>query len=361
MFSKAVGVAVRLTVAATLAAAFAAGATGVAYAHHAKPPKPKRELRVMTQNMYLGSSLAPALEAETPEQFVVAVATIYGTVQFTDFPARAAALADEIAGEGPDVIGLQEVSNWTSTGPGAPPSLDFLAILEQDLSERGLSYSVASVSDNADIGPVPLALCGGPLGSCTLRFQDRDVILVNDANPALAVSKSQSGHYGTQRLVTTPVGQLSFERGWASIDGRLYGKKFHLVDTHLETEEDPPVQEAQGAEFLKGPAKAGGAVVATGDFNSAADGSTTSTYAHLTKHYFDDAWNVNDGDPGYSCCQSGTLTNPVSQLSSRIDLVLTHGASRALAAHLIGDTPFEEAPPFWISDHAGVVATVRVH
>ena len=276
----------RLTVVAVLAAAMAMTLTGVAQA------KDKRDLGVMTQNMYLGSSLAPATEAKTPEEFIVAVATIYGTVQFTNFPARAEAIANEIASEQPDLIGLQEVSKWTATGPGAPPSLDFLAILQADLAKHGLSYAVASVSNNADIGPVPLVLCSGPFGSCTLRFQDRDVILVNSANPDLAVSNPQSGLYQTQTVVQTAVGPLSFDRGWASIDGTLSGKKFHYANTHLETEEAPSVQEAQGAEFLKGPAKSGGAVIATGDFNSAADGSTTKTYANLTKSYFQDAWDT---------------------------------------------------------------------
>lgn len=345
----------RLTCLAVLVAALALALPGIAQG------KDKRELKVMTQNLYLGSSLSPALEATTPTEFVIAVATIYGTVQFTNFPARSDAIADEIAQQEPDAVGLQEVSRWTSTGPGAPPSLDFLAILQQDLADRGLSYSVAAVSNNANIGPVPLLLCSGPFGSCMLTFQDRDVILVNDDNPDLAVSNSQSGRYATQEILVTPVGPLSFDRGWASIDGELEGKRFRFVDTHLETEDFAAVQEAQGEEFLDGPAKAGGAVISTGDFNSAADGSTTATYANLTKSYFNDAWDTNLGDPGFSCCQNSTLTNPTSELASRIDLVLTHAASRVLSASLIGDTPFQASPPFWPSDHAGLTATVRVH
>jgi len=50
----------------------------------------------------------------------------------------------------------------------------------------------------------------------------------------------------------------------------------------------------------------------------------------------------------------------VSAYTSRIDLVLTHGASRALDAKLIGNVPFQATAPLWPSDHAGVVATVRI-
>ena len=64
------------------------------------------------------------------------------------------------------------------------------------------------------------------------------------------------------------------------------------------------------------------------------------------------------GSPGF--CQSDTLTNETSGLASRIDLVLTHGASRVLDSHLMGNAPFQVTAPVWPSDHAGVVARVRL-
>jgi endonuclease/exonuclease/phosphatase family metal-dependent hydrolase len=346
----------RLAIVVVLVAAFAMALAGVAQA------KDKRELGVMTQNLYLGSSLDAALAATTLGDFLVAANSIWGTVQATNFPARSDAIADEIAANKPDLIGLQEVTKWTVAGGSTTPSLDFLAILQQDLADRGLSYSVAAVSNNADLPPVPLlSFCtSGPL-TCTVKLQDRDVILVNNGNPDLTWSNPQSGRYHAQQVVTGPAGTLSFDRGWASIDGTYFGKKFHFANTHLEVENFAAVQEAQGREFLAGPAKAGGAVIATGDFNSAADGSTTTTYADLTKSYFQDAWNTNPGNAGLSCCQNSPLTNPTSQLATRIDLVLTHAASSAQSAAVIGNTPFRATPPYWPSDHAGVVATVRIH
>jgi endonuclease/exonuclease/phosphatase family metal-dependent hydrolase len=346
----------RLAIVAMLVAALALAMAGVAQA------KDKREIGVMTQNLYLGSSLDAALAATTIPDFLAAANTIWGTVQATNFPLRSDAIADEIAANKPDLIGLQEVTKWTVAGGSTTPSLDFLAILQQDLLDRGLDYSVAAVSNNANLPPVPLlTFCtGGPL-TCSVKLQDRDVILVNNDNPDLTWSNPQSGLYQTQQVSTGPVGPLSFDRGWASIDGTLSGKKFHFANTHLEVENFASVQEAQGREFLAGPAKAGGAVIATGDFNSAADGSTTTTYADLTKSYFKDAWDTNPGNPGFSCCQNSPLTNPTSQLASRIDLVLTHAASSAQSAALIGNTPFQAVAPFWPSDHAGVVATVRIH
>jgi len=326
--------------------------------------KDKRELMVMTQNLYLGSNLAPAFIATTPGDFLIGVATIYGTVQATNFPARAIAIADEIVANDPDIIGLQEVSKWTSTRSELYPSQDFLEILMKELTDRGLSYSVASVSNNAKIGPIPLVALYGceEVYQCWITFEDRDVILVNNETPNLQVFNPQSGRYATQEALVTPVGLITFDRGWVSIDGTFEGKKFHFVNTHLEEETYPITQEAQAREFLAGPAKTGGAVIAVGDFNSAADGSKTKTYALLTKSYFDDAWKTNLGDPrGYTCCQNDTLSNVKSLLSERIDLVLTHAASRALDADKVGEAPFQSAPPNWSSDHAGVVSTIRIH
>lgn len=350
--------------------------------HHASPAHHgkgnghgKRNLTVMTQNMYLGSSLNPALEATTPEAFVEAVARIYATVQYTNFPQRAQAIADEVEENEPDLIGLQEVSKWTTAGVNPPAGYDFLAILENDLKTRGLHYSVAAISHNANIGPVPLALAEqgcvqpGPVITCSVQLEDRDVILVNDDTPGLTWSNPQSGRYATQQSIESPVGPLSFDRGWASIDARLRQQPFRFVDTHLETEESPLVQQTQAAEFLAGPAR-GGTIIVTGDFNSAADGSTTTSYAQLTAPgRFRDSWNEKLLGPGLSCCQEsetpplapGALNNPASTFRTRIDLILGRGAARPTGnAELIGDTPFQATPPFWPSDHAGVVSQLSL-
>lgn len=341
------------------------------------PAMGKRNLTVMTQNLYLGSSLAPALEAETQEEFIKAVARIYATVQYTNFPARAEAIADEIQAKEPDLIGLQEVTKWTTEGINPPPGYDFLEILQGDLGARGLDYEVAAVSHNANIGPAPLVesekscpVLEGPKFACGVTLEDRDVILVNGDTPGLTWSNPRSGHYAAQEVIESPVGPLSFDRGWASIDARLKHQPFRFVTTHLETEEFPAVQQAQAAEFLAGPGR-GGTIVATGDFNSAADGSTTTSYAQLTAPgKFRDAWDEGQLGSGWSCCQEsntpplapGALTNPASTLRERIDLILGRGAARSTGdeATLVGDTPFQAEPPFWPSDHAGVVAEVRL-
>jgi endonuclease/exonuclease/phosphatase family metal-dependent hydrolase len=336
---------------------FAISVPGETLAHE------KRVMTVMTQNLYLGASLDPALAATTQLEFLGAVAAIYGTVQFTNFDARAGAIADTIDMHRPDIIGLQEVSTWTSVGPGAPPTQDFLDILQSKLAARGLNYVAVAESNNAQIGPVPQVFICDIFLQCFVTLTDRDVILVNADNADLVVTFSASGRYAAQRLVATPVGLLSFDRGWTYIDGTFEDEKFRFVNTHLETAAAAPIQEAQAQEFLMGPANTGGAVIAVGDFNSAADGSTTTTYDDLTNDFFKDAWARNSGDPGFTCCQNQTLTNFPSALASRIDLILTMGdAHHARRVEIVGDVPFFQGltPPFWPSDHAGVIAEIRV-
>lgn len=353
----------------------------VAPAATAKPPA-HPELTVMSRNIYLGSSLQPALGATTPEGFVAAVAEIYGTMVFTDFPTRAGAIADEVAATEPDLIGLQEVSNWVVTPVANPTanarSYEFLDILMEALETAGLNYSVAGTVDNALIGPAPLVAPGtgcegfqptpaGPAPDCVVTFADRDVILVNDDRSGLKVGRTKSGRYESQQVLQTAGGELSFDRGWVSVQGRYQGKSFKFVNTHLETEASPEVQEAQTTEFLRGPAR-GGQTIAVGDFNSAADGSSTNSYAQLTAPpAFTDAWTVNGADPGLTCCRDSALAGPFQlqpvdpyELSSRIDLVLTRGPIRTLSAQTVGAAQFQNLPPIWASDHAGVVATVRI-
>ena len=330
-----------------------------------------RELTVMTQNLYLGSSLQPAIEADTAGEFVAAVATIYGTAVFTNFPARAQVIADEIAAQKPDLIGLQEVSTWTATplhvGP-TPPSFDFLVILQEALAARGLSYEVAAVSENASIGPAPLVApdfgCNPPSPTtgafdCVVSLSDRDVILVNTTTPALHWSRAQSGRYEEQATLDIPgPGEESFDRGWASIEVSYRGRDFKFVNTHLEVEDFEAVQEAQAGELLAGPLAGTGNVVLVGDFNSATNGSTTDTYDILTSSGLVDAAPV----PGVAtCCQNGTLTNLVSQLSTRIDLILTRGAVNGSDPdYLLGAMapPPQRPGPRWASDHAGVVEDI---
>ena len=163
----AAGIALVLSVGATPAEAYA----------------PERPLRVMTRNLYLGADLGPALARNRP----------------ADVPGRGGAHlcrqgGDRLRGPGrgdrrgdpdhrPRSRRTPGGSHWeTSARPALsrPGGLSGRARRGARRARAGLR--VASVSDNAVIGPVPLVSpCASPTpGACSLTFTDRDVILVNE-------------------------------------------------------------------------------------------------------------------------------------------------------------------------------------
>jgi endonuclease/exonuclease/phosphatase family metal-dependent hydrolase len=331
-----------------------------------------REVTVMTRNLYVGASLGPVIGAPTPQEIPGAVSLTLQKIQATNFPERAVALADEIEEHEPDLIGLQEVSLIRRQSPGdffqgnpQPATevvLDHLAILQAELSARGLRYVVAARQTTADV-ELPDAMGND------LRLTDAEVILVNER---VSFSNVRSGLYAAR--VVVPAGGsgplVEIPRGWVSIDARVAGRAFRFVSTHLEAEV-AAIQVAQAAELVRLLAAEPLPVILLGDFNSAADGSTTPTYAMLTgQGGFTDAWPLGiDDDEGYTCCQTELLTNPTSVLRTRIDLVLFRdapgcgpsGRLRVLDAALTGDTEEDRTPSgLWPSDHAGVVVTLRL-
>ena len=81
----------------------------------------------------------------TTEEFLEVASQSPIAIALNDFPARAEALADEMALTRPDVIGLQEAFNFSSDGGAWPtngpsPFLDILAVFEAALQSRGLDY-----------------------------------------------------------------------------------------------------------------------------------------------------------------------------------------------------------------------------
>jgi endonuclease/exonuclease/phosphatase family metal-dependent hydrolase len=326
-----------------------------------------RTVTVMTRNLYLGTGLTNVV-GQTGLNLVSAVTTDWVNVVRNDFPARANALAAEVAQAKPDLLGLQEVSLWRDQHPAdsfvspAPNATnvvyDYLQILQAALAARGLHYSVAAVSTNADVEAPRFTNPLSPSFDFTdVRLTDRDVILKNDDNTALTVGSGQNGIYAAQ----FSVGGFQFTRGWTYVDGNIGGDHpFRFFNTHLETEDVPPVQVAQANEALAGPLNTSQPLILVCDCNSAADGSNTATYANLINAGFTDAWVKAEGGGGDSCCQDELLDNATSHLHERIDLNLTRGSGlRWPQSQLLGANRFQTSlAPFWASDHAGVASQI---
>jgi endonuclease/exonuclease/phosphatase family metal-dependent hydrolase len=313
-------------------------------------------LRVITQNLYLGASLTPALTAKTGEEFLQAIATIYGKAQASDYRARASAFAAEAERTQPHVIALQEVVRWETSGPGVAGELDFLTIVQAALKDRGLEYEVAVAGVNAQLGPLPLiSPCDSTtLGACQVSLIDRDVILVRSNRPHLSWSDPQSGRFAAQAAAPVPGGgTVSLDRGWVSVLVTRLGRTVRVANTHLEVSGFPDIQQQQAAELRTQLAGETKRTIVVGDFNSAADGSTTPTYADMVVDYAD-AWPPAAGE-GFTCCLAEDLSG--GTLSRRIDFLFYRGrVMRVRDAELVGAEPFQQQTPRYISDHHGVLA-----
>lgn len=337
----------------------------------AAPPKPSkpargnaRPVKVMTRNLYFGADLTPLVGATSIPDLAVKAAQVFGIVQATDFPARAKALAFEIEKADPHLIGLQEVALWRTGAPGVldgpvTPATnvvyDFLALLQSELANRGLQYSVVTAQAEFD-AEVPSAL------GYDIRLTLQDVILAKADLPPdeLILSNATSANYSTLLTLPTVAGPVTFKRGWTSVDATVNKRSFRFINTHLE-----PASAfhrlAQTNELLSGPADTSLPVILVGDLNSHPAESGSSAYANLIGAGFVDTWvQANPSKPGFTCCNAEDLLNPTPTLETRVDHVLTRPEVGIFRSKIIGiDADNRTLSGLWPSDHAGVVATLR--
>ncbi len=320
----------------------------------------------MTYNVYFGTDLLPILRATTEAQLVAAVGAAWAEVVASDIPERAASIAKEIANSEPELVGLQEVAQW-STGPSPDSTTvqyDFLQLILNSLGADGAHYAPVVVKNNIDAA-APM------LDGSWVRLLDREAILARTDLPAAALklSNPKAATFTTLLSFTSPVlGPITVPRSWLSVDAKVRGKVFRFITTQLESFDAPDhtIQQAQALELLSGsgPAVTTLPVVMAGDFNSDANGvgpDLTDTYPDLIDAGFQDAWAaLYPGVPGDTCCQDADLSNEVSSLSERIDLVLTRSGMGDLSAEVVGDETISTSAPFWASDHASVTATLEV-
>jgi hypothetical protein len=319
---------------------------------------------LMTWNIYQGADLSPLFNATTPSEFVTAVGSAYNRIQATNFGERADSIADEIQKTRPDLIGLQEVillrTQIPSDGPATPAtniSLDYLQILIDTLAERGLIYEPIVVQNGTDI-EVPGLISTGLVD---IRLTDRDVILVRSNNKDFTLSNIQGAQFAAKLPLTTPFGPISIPRSWVSVDVTFEkGDKARIVSTHLEPL-SPIIQGLQADELLNGPGNTHLPVVFIGDFNSNADGTETPTYTKLIDAGFIDAWTIKGKGNGFTCCQADDLLNNDSSLTERTDLMMLRGDFKVKNIGLVGNSQNDRTiSGLWPSDHAGIVATLKL-
>ena len=334
------------------------------------------KIDVVTQNVYVGADLFRVATAE-PADVPVIVAETVGTIVQTDFPSRAARLAEQIGHRRPDVIALQEVSLIRTQSPGdflmgnPQPAedvlFDYMALLEAALAERGLDYVVASVLENSDVELPSFAGVGpgGPLFD-DVRLTDRDVIL---AHRSVLTGNEISGTYGATLVFDIGGAQVEFLRGYTSVEAMVRGKSYRVVNTHLEVGGTGGLelfQAGQAEELLGAFAFEPLPLLIAGDFNSdPADASplAPTPYQQLTAAGLLDAALLSrtPGGDDATCCQAEDLSDPSAILGQRIDQVWIRPTASLgpVQVGVIGDDARDFEDGLWPSDHAGVFA--RVH
>lgn len=335
------------------------------------------QLTAMTQNLYVGGDIFLPLQVP-PEDFPDAARQVIEQIIQTNYRERAVALADQILGEMPHAVGLQEVYVIQVCVVEIQGLCllddDYLEILLAELNRDGDLYSTAATVENINLSglPVPASIEG--LGDVTLLVTiiDRDATIVrNDVTVHSAYGRNFCAGVPVENVLLPDFTKIL--RGFTVTDIEVKGRDYRFVNTHLEITADGSDAEAafRTVQFLQAAELVGPApfpvpdicepdgsetppifgstdvVVMVGDFNSnpvdgplepclLPDGFCPTPYALFTGGVlltpgdaFDvgpllDTWLYRKNDlweEGLTCCQAQLLDNSESQLTGRIDQV----------------------------------------
>ena len=331
----------------------------VAFPAAATAQTSSRDVTVMSRNLYLGADIITAVGATDREDLKQRASALWQTVQQTNFPVRAKAIAKEIRANRPDLIGLQETANWRRTPDGVTNDAkdatqvvyDYVAILQRELRALGLSYRVAVSQDELDF-ELPTA------NNYDVRLTMRDVILVRSGKGArVRVSRTLKGNYRNKLTVTLPVGPVDSLRGWTAVDAKLGNRSFRFVNTHLEAY-GGQIRDQQARELLAGPlASRKRQSILVGDLNSAPTdtGDEALAYRRVRGAGFVNAFRRSPATSG----QDEKLDNATSKLQRYIDHILSRPSLTAVRTRVVGNRTSDRVSGLWPSDHAGTVATLR--
>lgn len=331
----------------------------------AQPTPPGHELKVMTQNLYLGTDLGPVIAAGTPAQLFAAVASRFEQAQRTNFPARAELIADEIARQQPDLIGLQECVTWyrdvyDPAHPATHVVCDYLTTLMDALAARNQPYQVVAIENGYDV-EAPGLFGAYPTGLRDVRLADHEVLLAR-TDRGLTIQNAAGVNFTHCLTVNTLAGPQVLYRGYCKADVTFRGKQFRFITTHLEPDH-PYFNVVQGQEILNGPADTAMDVIYVGDLNSPADGAPPFlSYPQAIAAGMRDAWlAVNPNDLGYTFGHNGEVNDPPN-FTRRIDYVLFKGAKVVpVEASIFGLDPNLTTPGgLYPSDHGGLVMSIVV-
>lgn len=368
----------------------------------------KADIKVMTQNQYLGADLGPIIGAETPGAYAQAVVDALQSIAANNFRERAGALAESIHDRQPHLVAMQEVFAFEciDVGYGAcayfePAFNDHLELVTEALASLGSDYYVAAQIRNLTIPTptmeanhvpgLPVFLPGFDGPAMFISVIDRDVILARSDVPTNPVRMAceRPGvdgigcNYVNVASVMTLAGPITIERGHVAVDAWVGNAEYRYVNTHLEVRIlggnplSAGLQAAQASELNfalavnPSPNPASRLIVA-GDINSAPThepvGPFIPPYRQLAEGLsflgipafapMTDTWTLRPGRPaGYTCCEAADLSNGVSAHDERIDVVFARPSPASVKANVMdAEAGDKTLSGLWPSDHASVIA-----
>jgi endonuclease/exonuclease/phosphatase family metal-dependent hydrolase len=375
-------------------------------------PKAPR-FKTMTRNLYLGADIFKVADPDlNPALIPDVVEEVFNTMLYTNFWARAEAIADEIAYNDPEIIGLQEVSTFYIQTPGdtliLPPEqqqpatdvvINFYEVLNAALEARGLYYT-AYITTNADV-ELPMTDGTSIFGFSDVRMVDHDIILVKanyPSNQIVLAPPYDTNNFDNNLEVEIAGSTVEFTRGFGIVDVDIKGTIFRFVNTHLEIRSAPgspfrlfqyaQMMELMGILELLDIADSR-PIIMVGDFNSSPedipgeydpDGPGgidpipyVPPYMIATSAFFD-TWllqtnptNKDLYDEGNTSGFEEEIDDPEDTLETRIDHIflypedLEFRKSRCVVvgnhpSDMVENLPDNPGDYLWPSDHAGVVA-----
>ncbi len=318
-------------------------------------PKAKPDVTVMSRNLYLGADIITLVSAPDVAGEKLKAAALHRTVDRTNFALRARAIAQEIASTKPDIVGLQEVARYYRSADATPgqaatrPLYDWMTLLQRQLKAKRQAYKVVVEQTELDV-TVPSAEGYG------LRLKLGNAVLVRRGKGArISGVRKLSGIFKDQLQVTLPSGKVALRRGYAGIDGKVAGRRFRFLDPHAEAY-SAAAAKGQFQQLLKGAAKSRTLpTIIAGDFNSDPRDAEPNAYRAVTGAGF-----LDTGRRVATCCQSETVNNPRSELKTWIDHIVVRPRAKVLSTRVFGNRPSDRIRGLWPSDHAGVIATIRL-
>jgi len=378
------------------------------------------QVTVMSRNLYLGADVGVALELIP--NFPAAAQFMWDQVKKTDFNKRVLKLAGEAAAEKPDLIGIQEATQWyckKNLWDEKIVVFDFLKQFIDATKVTSVSYELATANGISAFNPgysiaaIPYltkvkdpdvfpAIFNSDTAAC--GFTIGDAILVRSD---LASSIKQVGNTEYDQIYSIVPTIMKIYRGYTWVDYQVSDSVVRVVSTHLESiwdENKVPNSAIQARQLVSDLASAKMPLIVLGDFNAdyrdprpidapnpglqpvvseacpISGSSECNAYQTMIDAGFANA-SPDAKDPKFFSWGAGALLDGPDPdraavaksygnqygFTDRLDYVFTKNVYANSSSKMIGNV-YPDGSSIWdcgnkkcfASDHAGVVATIEL-